>query len=182
MNRPAANVPSNTYNRCRTPFSQVAASARRSDRQHDPSRGIQVKELFHIWPMVSGLRTATILSRLSQSALCGSACLLVSGCTINESSQARSSLYTPRLCPGHRESLPPECSHRIQHPPAVRSLLWKPSKTSNIAPSVSSFLLIFIEIPLLLRICPTSAKFDAFIRRFTTNYMSRLSDGAVLMS
>jgi hypothetical protein len=31
--------------------------------------------------------------------------------------------------------------------------------------------LIFIEIPLLLRICPTSSKFDAFIRRFTTNYM-----------
>lgn len=26
-------------------------------------------------------------------------------------------------------------------------------------------------MPLLLRICPTSAKFDAFIRRFTTNYM-----------
>ncbi|RVX70771.1 Golgi apparatus membrane protein tvp18 [Exophiala mesophila] len=36
---------------------------------------------------------------------------------------------------------------------------------------VSSFILIFIEIPLLLRICPTSSKFDAFIRRFTTNYM-----------
>ncbi|KIV94002.1 golgi apparatus membrane protein tvp18 [Exophiala mesophila] len=36
---------------------------------------------------------------------------------------------------------------------------------------VSSFVLIFIEIPLLLRICPTSSKFDAFIRRFTTNYM-----------
>lgn len=35
----------------------------------------------------------------------------------------------------------------------------------------SSFILIFIEIPLLLRICPTSSKFDAFIRRFTTNYM-----------
>jgi len=32
-------------------------------------------------------------------------------------------------------------------------------------------LLVFVEIPLLLRICPTSAKFDAFIRRFTTNYM-----------
>lgn len=31
--------------------------------------------------------------------------------------------------------------------------------------------MIFIEIPLLLRICPTSAKFDTFIRRFTTNYM-----------
>jgi len=35
----------------------------------------------------------------------------------------------------------------------------------------SSFLIIFIEIPLLLRICPTSAKFDTFMRRFTTNYM-----------
>jgi Uncharacterized conserved protein CG6151-P len=37
--------------------------------------------------------------------------------------------------------------------------------------SVSGLILIFIEIPLLLRICPTSSKFDAFIRRFTTNYM-----------
>jgi hypothetical protein len=37
--------------------------------------------------------------------------------------------------------------------------------------SCSALILIFIEVPLLLRICPTSAKFDAFIRRFTTNYM-----------
>lgn len=37
--------------------------------------------------------------------------------------------------------------------------------------SVSSFIILFIEIPLLLRICPTSAGFDAFIRRFETNYM-----------
>jgi hypothetical protein len=36
---------------------------------------------------------------------------------------------------------------------------------------VCSFVLIFIEIPLLLRICPTSSQFDTFIRRFTTNYM-----------
>ncbi|KAL9112160.1 MAG: hypothetical protein Q9227_003537 [Pyrenula ochraceoflavens] len=36
---------------------------------------------------------------------------------------------------------------------------------------VSAFIIIFIEVPLLLRICPTSAKFDNFIRRFTTNYM-----------
>ncbi|KAF2226312.1 hypothetical protein BDZ85DRAFT_255945 [Elsinoe ampelina] len=36
---------------------------------------------------------------------------------------------------------------------------------------VSSFILLFIEIPLLLRICPTSPKFDQFIRRFETNYM-----------
>lgn len=34
--------------------------------------------------------------------------------------------------------------------------------------------MIFIEIPLLLRICPTSSKFDAFVRRFTTNYMRAL--------
>ncbi|KAI5360377.1 Putative TVP18/Calcium channel flower [Septoria linicola] len=36
---------------------------------------------------------------------------------------------------------------------------------------VSSFIILFIEVPLLLRICPTSPKFDAFIRRFATNYM-----------
>ncbi|KAI9843154.1 MAG: Golgi apparatus membrane protein tvp18 [Sclerophora amabilis] len=35
----------------------------------------------------------------------------------------------------------------------------------------SSFVIIFIEIPLLLRICPTSAKFDALIRQVTTNYI-----------
>jgi len=35
----------------------------------------------------------------------------------------------------------------------------------------SSFIIIFIEVPLLLRICPTSEKFDIFMRRFTTNYM-----------
>lgn len=39
---------------------------------------------------------------------------------------------------------------------------------------VCSFILIFIEIPFLLRICPTSSTFDAFIRRFTTNYMRAL--------
>lgn len=36
---------------------------------------------------------------------------------------------------------------------------------------VCSFVIIFIEIPLLLRICPTSPKFDTFIRKFETNYM-----------
>lgn len=36
---------------------------------------------------------------------------------------------------------------------------------------LSGLVLIFVEIPLLLRVCPTSATFDAFIRRFTTNYM-----------
>lgn len=38
-------------------------------------------------------------------------------------------------------------------------------------PRVCAFIIIFIEIPLLLRICPTSSTFDAFIRRFETNYM-----------
>ncbi|ORX98752.1 Golgi apparatus membrane protein tvp18 [Clohesyomyces aquaticus] len=36
---------------------------------------------------------------------------------------------------------------------------------------VCAFIIIFIEIPLLLRICPTSQGFDSFIRRFETNYM-----------
>lgn len=36
---------------------------------------------------------------------------------------------------------------------------------------MTSFFLLFIEVPLLLRICPTSSSFDAFVRRFTTNYM-----------
>lgn len=35
---------------------------------------------------------------------------------------------------------------------------------------VFSFVVLFVEIPLLLRICPTSASFDAFIRKFATNW------------
>jgi hypothetical protein len=34
-----------------------------------------------------------------------------------------------------------------------------------------AFIILFIEVPLLLRICPTSAKFDAAIRKVSTNYM-----------
>ncbi|KAI1908159.1 Golgi apparatus membrane protein tvp18 [Ophidiomyces ophidiicola] len=36
---------------------------------------------------------------------------------------------------------------------------------------VYSPILLFIEVPFLLRICPTSSKFDSFIRRFTTSFM-----------
>ncbi|KAL5338723.1 hypothetical protein BJX70DRAFT_192523 [Aspergillus crustosus] len=36
---------------------------------------------------------------------------------------------------------------------------------------VSGLILVFVEVPFLLRICPTSDKFDTFVRRFTTNYM-----------
>ncbi|KAF1826019.1 uncharacterized protein K489DRAFT_376412 [Dissoconium aciculare CBS 342.82] len=35
---------------------------------------------------------------------------------------------------------------------------------------VCAFIILFIEIPLLLRICPTSPAFDNFIRKFATNY------------
>ncbi|RYP18806.1 hypothetical protein DL770_005518 [Monosporascus sp. CRB-9-2] len=36
---------------------------------------------------------------------------------------------------------------------------------------LSSFIILFIEVPLLLRICPTSSSFDAAIRKVSTNYM-----------
>jgi hypothetical protein len=36
---------------------------------------------------------------------------------------------------------------------------------------VFAFLILFIEVPLLLRICPTSSKFDNAIRQVSTNYM-----------
>jgi hypothetical protein len=42
---------------------------------------------------------------------------------------------------------------------------------TNTTPSVCSFVILFVEVPLLLRICPTSSTFDTFIRRFETNYM-----------
>lgn len=51
------------------------------------------------------------------------------------------------------------------------SSLPKAQVNANVQFSVSCFLIVFIEVPLLLRICPTSAKFDTFMRRFTTNYM-----------
>ncbi|KAH7161397.1 hypothetical protein EDB81DRAFT_344252 [Dactylonectria macrodidyma] len=34
----------------------------------------------------------------------------------------------------------------------------------------SAFIILFVEVPLLLRICPTSSKFDAAIRKISTNY------------
>ncbi|KAL2755948.1 hypothetical protein ACRALDRAFT_1064062 [Sodiomyces alcalophilus JCM 7366] len=35
----------------------------------------------------------------------------------------------------------------------------------------SAFVILFVEVPLLLRICPTSEKFDSFIRKISTNYL-----------
>jgi len=35
---------------------------------------------------------------------------------------------------------------------------------------VTGVVLIFVEVPLLMRICPTSDKFDGFVRRFNENW------------
>lgn len=47
--------------------------------------------------------------------------------------------------------------------------LYSPAVPADIS-SISGFLIIFLEIPLLLRICPTSKGFDDFIRRFHSNW------------
>ncbi|EPE05963.1 golgi family apparatus membrane protein tvp18 [Ophiostoma piceae UAMH 11346] len=44
---------------------------------------------------------------------------------------------------------------------------------------VSSFVILFVEVPLLLRICPTSSTFDAAIRRVSTNYMRAAAYGGM---
>lgn len=46
---------------------------------------------------------------------------------------------------------------------------------------VSSFVILFIEVPLLLRICPTSSTFDAAIRRVSTNYMRAAAYGGMAL-
>jgi hypothetical protein len=35
----------------------------------------------------------------------------------------------------------------------------------------SALIILFIEVPLLMRICPTSSTFDSAVRRISTNYM-----------
>ncbi|KAI1205027.1 Golgi apparatus membrane protein TVP18 [Annulohypoxylon truncatum] len=44
---------------------------------------------------------------------------------------------------------------------------------------ISCFIILFVEVPLLLRICPTSASFDAAIRRVSTNYMRAAAYGVM---
>lgn len=43
----------------------------------------------------------------------------------------------------------------------------------------SAFVILFIEVPFLLRICPTSAGFDGFIRKISTNYMRAAAYGVM---
>ncbi|KIH89437.1 golgi family apparatus membrane protein tvp18 [Sporothrix brasiliensis 5110] len=44
-----------------------------------------------------------------------------------------------------------------------------------------SFIILFIEVPLLLRICPTSSTFDAAIRRVSTNWMRAAAYGGMAL-
>ncbi|ROW03308.1 hypothetical protein VSDG_01352 [Cytospora chrysosperma] len=46
---------------------------------------------------------------------------------------------------------------------------------------VSAFIIVFIEIPLLLRICPTSSTFDSYIRKISTNYMRAAAYGVMAL-
>jgi Uncharacterized conserved protein CG6151-P len=68
--------------------------------------------------------------------------------------------------------LRPSATHHFlsNMPVCIRSNQPKVSTGSSVY-SASSLVILFIEVPFLLRICPTSEKFDTFIRRFSTNYM-----------
>jgi len=78
------------------------------------------------------------------------------------------------LCARNLQSLPHQPGyHCIQHClfvclPYARHVHWMAADSLN---RVSSFIIVFIEVPLLLRVCPTSPKFDTFIRKFGSNYM-----------
>ncbi|KAF3761466.1 hypothetical protein M406DRAFT_353108 [Cryphonectria parasitica EP155] len=60
----------------------------------------------------------------------------------------------------------------------------KPQELTNCVPSgppysASAFIILFIEVPLLLRICPTSSTFDSYVRRISTNYMRAAAYGVM---
>lgn len=78
-------------------------------------------------------------------------------------STSQSSSYSaPSACK------PPPFPARASSHPSTNGLFFSPLKKIY---RLSGLILIFVEVPLLLRICPTSPTFDNFIRRFTTNYM-----------
>lgn len=83
-------------------------------------------------------------------------------------------MHIPVLRTRSCQYLPRQLRHCFQHRLLVRSpyLDFDHHKQGlTVSHRVCSFIIIFIEIPLLLRICPTSAKFDTFIRKFSSNYM-----------
>jgi hypothetical protein len=68
--------------------------------------------------------------------------------------------------------MPPSSSHSVLSVCTLsRTSISVRQTVADIIDRVCAFVIIFIEIPLLLRICPTSSKFDTFIRKFSSNYM-----------
>jgi hypothetical protein len=86
-------------------------------------------------------------------------------CPRRQLDNADGSLY----CPGNRKHLPRLTAHHllnhllVRPPPRLLILL-------VLITRVTGVVLIFVEIPLLMRICPTSEKFDTLVRRFNENW------------
>lgn len=96
-------------------------------------------------------------------------------------------MHDPLLRARHRKHFPLWSRHNLQYNLPVRTTYAQsppiPSAHSDpyqplLAVKANlfiyrcfSFIILFLEVPLLLRVCPTSEKFDQFIRRFETNYM-----------
>lgn len=82
-------------------------------------------------------------------------------------------MHIPLHCLRYRQHIQSSHHYPLQYPLLVS--YGSPDRSKNPCADhferVSGLILIFVEVPLLLRICPTSEKFDVFIRRFTTNYM-----------
>ncbi|PSR97402.1 hypothetical protein BD289DRAFT_100752 [Coniella lustricola] len=45
----------------------------------------------------------------------------------------------------------------------------------------STLIILFIEVPFLLRICPTSSTFDGYVRMISTNYMRAAAYGVMAL-
>lgn len=80
-------------------------------------------------------------------------------------------MHNPMLCVGYCKSDTPQSDHHILGHLPVRSFASTFHDIADTNTRACSFVLVFIEIPLLLRICPTSSKFDTLVRRVTTNYI-----------
>jgi hypothetical protein len=80
-------------------------------------------------------------------------------------------LHNPLLCIGDCEPDTPQSDHHILGHLPVRTFACISHHIADSGSRACSFVLVFIEIPLLLRICPTSSKFDTLVRRVTTNYI-----------
>jgi hypothetical protein len=80
-------------------------------------------------------------------------------------------VHNPLLCIGYCEPDTPQSDHHILSHLPVRISISASHYVADASLRACSFVLVFIEIPLLLRICPTSSKFDTLVRRVTTNYI-----------